>query len=215
MNDSTIHIGLRKVLVNQLKEKGITNASILQAIEAIPRHLFIESTLFDRRIYQDIAFPIRAGQTISRPYTVAFQTELLQIKQGDKVLEIGTGSGYQSAVLLHLKTQLYTIERQHELFKRTRLLLPKLGFNPRKFVFGDGYNGLPSEAPFKGILVTAGAATLPKALLYQLEIGGKLVIPLGVDKQIMTLFTRISEHNFTKQEFGEFSFVPMLQEKEY
>lgn len=215
MKDSTIHIGLRRVLVQKLKQKGITQPSVLSAIENIPRHLLIESTVFDRRIYQDIAFPIGVGQTISRPYTVAFQTELLAVKCGDKVLEIGTGSGYQSAVLLYLKTQLYTIERQYELFKRTRILLPKLGYRPEKFIFGDGYRGLPEQAPFKAIIVTAGAPSVPEALLYQLEIGGRMVIPLGSGKQVMTLFIRTNEHTFTKEEFGEFAFVPMLQERAY
>ena len=163
--------------------------------------------------YVDKAFPIGADQTISQPYTVARQTELLEIKRGDKILEIGTGSGYQTAVLLEMGALVYSIERQNELFKKTKLFLPKLGYYPKKLIFGDGYIGLKQEAPFDGIIVTAGAPFVPKALLAQLKVGAKLVIPVGDALQIMTLFTRVSASEFEKEEFGEFRFVPLLEDK--
>ncbi|MFK8061120.1 MAG: protein-L-isoaspartate O-methyltransferase, partial [Polaribacter sp.] len=147
------------------------------------------------------------------PYTVAFQSQTLAIKNGDKILEIGTGSGYQTAVLLELKAEVYSIERQHELFKKTSLFLPKLGYKPKKFIFGDGYKGLPEQAPFDKIIVTAGAPFVPKPLLSQLKVGGKLLIPVGDKTQIMTLFIRKSAKEFEKQELGDFAFVPMLEEK--
>ena len=163
--------------------------------------------------YQDKPFPIGADQTISQPYTVAFQTELLKVKPGDKVLEIGTGSGYQSAVLIELKAEVYSIERQKELYAKAKKFLPKAGYVPKKLVFGDGYLGLPEDAPFDAIVVTAGAPELPKALLGQIKIGGRLVIPIGDDVQVMTLFIRTGEKSFEKHEFGDFRFVPMLKEK--
>ena len=163
--------------------------------------------------YQDKAFPIAANQTISQPYTVAFQSELLDVSPGDKVLEIGTGSGYQAAVLCLLGAHVYSIERQLELFKKTREFLPKIGYVCKRIIFGDGYNGYKSEAPYDSILVTAGAPFIPKSLLNQLKISGKLVIPVGEKTQIMTLITRISEKKFKKIEFGEFKFVPLLKEK--
>jgi len=163
--------------------------------------------------YQDKAFPIAAGQTISQPYTVAFQTELLGLKPKDKVLEIGTGSGYQTAILLELKAVVYTIERQLELYKKTKLFLEKIGYRPKKMVFGDGYKGLPEDAPFDGIIVTAGAPEVPKTLLEQLAIGGRMVIPVGVKDQIMMRITRLSEKEFKKESFGTFRFVPLLEDK--
>jgi protein-L-isoaspartate(D-aspartate) O-methyltransferase len=162
--------------------------------------------------YQDNAFPIAADQTISQPYTVAFQTELLKIKKGDKVLEIGTGSGYQSAILIELKVELYSIERQKELFEKVKKFLPKLGYVAKKLKFGDGYKGWEACAPFDKILVTCGAPEVPKDLLSQLKIGGRLVIPVGKNIQTMTLFVRKGEKKFEKHEFGEFRFVPMLKE---
>ncbi|RKW14347.1 MAG: protein-L-isoaspartate(D-aspartate) O-methyltransferase, partial [Capnocytophaga sp.] len=174
------------------------------------RHLFLDS-IFEEKAYQDIAFPIGADQTISRPHTVAFQTELLQVRQGQKVLEIGTGSGYQSAVLVFLKVDLYTIERQQELFKKTKLLLEKMGYIPKKMIFGDGYKGYVEQAPYDRILVTAGAPEVPMELLAQLKIGGRLVIPIGKGEQIMTVFTRLSPNEFNKEEYGTFGFVPMLE----
>jgi protein-L-isoaspartate(D-aspartate) O-methyltransferase len=163
--------------------------------------------------YVDKAFPIAADQTISQPYTVARQTELLEVKKGDKILEIGTGSGYQAAVLLEIGATLYTIERQNELFKKTKLFLPKLGYKPKRMIFGDGYIGLEEEAPFDGIIVTAGAPFVPNPLLAQLKIGGRLVIPVGENTQIMTVFLRKSETEFEKEEYGEFRFVPLLEDK--
>ena len=212
MKDTSKHQGLRNQLANVLKKKGITNENVLNAVKKIPRHLFIDSSFADHA-YQDKAFPIAAEQTISQPYTVAFQSQTLAVSSGDSVLEIGTGSGYQTAVLLELGAVVYTIERQHELFKKTSLFLPKLGYNPKKFIFGDGYKGLKEKAPFDKIIVTAGAPFVPKPLLAQLRVGGMLLIPVGDKKQIMTLFHRKSPKEFEKHELGDFSFVPMLQKK--
>ncbi|WP_299220613.1 protein-L-isoaspartate(D-aspartate) O-methyltransferase [uncultured Aquimarina sp.] len=210
--DTLKHAGKRKQLVDVLIDKGIKDPSVLAAIGKIPRHLFMDSG-FDDHAYQDKAFPIGADQTISQPYTVAFQSELLEVERGDKVLEIGTGSGYQTAVLCELGCKVYSIERQQELFKKTKLFLPKLGYRPKYLSFGDGYKGLPEYATYKGIIVTAGAPYVPKPLLAQLEIGGRLVIPVGNDPQVMTLFIRKSETKFEKHEFGEFRFVPLLEDK--
>ena len=212
LKDTSKHQGLRNQLANVLKAKGITDENVLMAIKKIPRHLFIDSS-FEDYAYKDKAFPIAAEQTISQPYTVAFQSQILAVNKGDIVLEIGTGSGYQTAVLLELKAAVYTIERQQELFKKTSLFLPKLGYKPKKFIFGDGYKGLKEKAPFDKIIVTAGAPFVPKSLLSQLKIGGKLLIPVGEIKQIMTLFTRKSSKEFDKEELGDFAFVPMLEEK--
>ncbi len=203
---------MRKQLMEVVASKGVTDKNVLSAIETIPRHLFMDSGFVDHA-YQDKAFPIGADQTISQPYTVAFQTELLHLKKGDKILEIGTGSGYQTAVLCELGAKVYSIERQLELFKKTSNFLPKLGYRAKKLIFGDGYKGLEGEAPFDGIIVTAGAPMVPKPLLNQLKIGGRLVIPVGTDSQIMTLFIRETEKEFKKQEFGEFRFVPLLEDK--
>ncbi|WP_298790235.1 protein-L-isoaspartate(D-aspartate) O-methyltransferase [uncultured Allomuricauda sp.] len=212
MKDTLKHKGMRNKLAEVLSAKGIQDKKVLDAIKTIPRHLFLDSG-FEDHAYQDKAFPIGAEQTISQPYTVAFQTELLQIKPNDKILEIGTGSGYQTAVLLNLKTKVYTIERQLELFKKTKLFFNKMHYRPKKVIFGDGYKGLPEEAPFDGIIVTAGAPMVPKPLMSQLKIGGRLVIPVGEDEQVMTLFTRKSEKEFEKQELGAFRFVPLLENK--
>lgn len=203
---------MRQQLVETLIKKGIKDDRVLKAIGKIPRHLFMDSGFIDHA-YQDKAFPIAADQTISQPYTVAFQSELLQIKSGDKVLEIGTGSGYQCAVLLELGAKVYSIERQQELFKKTSKFLPKIGYRPKKLIFGDGYKGLPEEAPFNSIIVTAGAPFVPNPLLSQLAIGGRLVIPVGDAVQIMTLFIRNGPKDFEKHEFGEFRFVPLLEDK--
>jgi protein-L-isoaspartate(D-aspartate) O-methyltransferase len=212
LRDTSKHQGLRNQLANVLIAKGISDENVLNAIRKIPRHLFIDSS-FESHAYQDKAFPIAAEQTISQPYTVAFQSQTLQLKKGDKVLEIGTGSGYQTAVLLELKTIVYTIERQNELFKKTSSFLPKLNYNPKKFIFGDGYKGLPEKAPFDKIIVTAGAPFVPKPLLGQLKVGGMLLIPVGDKTQIMTLFIRKSAKEFEKHELGDFAFVPLLEEK--
>lgn len=212
LNDTLKHRGMRNKLAEILIEKGITSKKVLSAIRTIPRHLFIDSS-FEGHAYQDKAFPIGAEQTISQPYTVAFQTELLALKLRNKVLEIGTGSGYQTAVLLQLKADVYTIERQGELFKKTNIFFKKMGYRPKKVIFGDGYKGLPKEAPFDAIIVTAGAPEVPKALMSQLKIGGRLVIPVGIDEQIMTLFIRKSSTEFEKTEYGSFRFVPLLENK--
>ncbi|MCX2681395.1 protein-L-isoaspartate(D-aspartate) O-methyltransferase [Galbibacter sp. EGI 63066] len=212
MKDTYRHQGMRNKLAEIVEAKGISDQRILRAIKKIPRHLFMDSS-FEDHAYQDKAFPIAASQTISQPYTVAFQTELLEIKKGDKILEIGTGSGYQTAILLELGAVVYTIERQKELFKKTNLFLPKLGYKPKKMIFGDGYKGLKAEAPFDGIIVTAGAPFVPKPLMAQLKVGGKLVIPVGNEIQTMTLFTRKSNKEFEKKELGEFRFVPLLEDR--
>ena len=212
LKDTAKHQGLRNQLVTLLKEKGITDKDVLEAIKKLPRHLFLNSSFADYA-YQDKAFPIGAGQTISQPYTVAFQSQLLEVKKEDKILEIGTGSGYQTAVLCLIGAKVYSIERQNELFKQTSVLLPKLGIRPKHLSFGDGYKGLPNHAPFDSIIVTAGAPVIPQALMAQLKIGGRLVIPLGEENQIMTLLIRKNETQFEKHEFGDFKFVPLLENK--
>ncbi|MGO3238345.1 MAG: protein-L-isoaspartate(D-aspartate) O-methyltransferase [Psychroflexus halocasei] len=212
MKDGFRQQGKRNQLVELLREKGISDEKVLSAIGSIPRHLFMDSS-FEDHAYQDKAFPIGAGQTISQPFTVAFQTQLLEVKSDEKILEIGTGSGYQAAVLCELGARLYTIERQQELFKKTQKFLDKLGYRPKYMSFGDGYKGLKEYAPFDKIIVTAGAPFVPKPLLSQLKVGGKLVIPVGENPQIMTLFDRKSQRNFDKQTFGEFRFVPLLENK--
>jgi protein-L-isoaspartate(D-aspartate) O-methyltransferase len=212
LKDTFKHKGLRQQLVTVLVTKGIKNEKVLEAIGKVPRHLFMDSSFLDHA-YQDKAFPIAADQTISQPYTVAFQTELLQVEKEDKILEIGTGSGYQTAVLCELGAKVWSIERQQELFKKTSKFLPKLGYRAKKLIFGDGYKGLPEEAPFDSIIVTAGAPFVPKPLLRQLKIGGRLVIPVGDDVQVMTLFIRKGPKEFEQHEFGEFRFVPLLEDK--
>ena len=212
LKDTFKHRGMRNHLAQILIDKGIKDEKVLDAIREIPRHLFMDSS-FEGHAYQDKAFPIAANQTISQPYTVAFQTELLQLEPDQSVLEIGTGSGYQTAALLKLKVRVYTIERQLELFKKTNLFFKKMGYRPKKFIFGDGYKGLPENAPFDRIIVTAGAPEVPKALLSQLKVGGRLVIPIGFEDQIMTLYVRSSEKEFQKSEFGSFRFVPLLENK--
>jgi protein-L-isoaspartate(D-aspartate) O-methyltransferase len=213
MQDTPRHQGMRNRLVETLQKKGIQQAEVLRAIGEIPRHLFMDSAL-ESHAYEDKPFPIGAGQTISQPYTVAFQTELLQVSKGDKVLEIGTGSGYQAAVLIAMGVEVYTIERQNELYKKALVMLPKLGYKPKKMKFGDGYQGWEEYAPYDGIVVTAGAPYVPKALLEQLKVGGTLVIPVGEKIQIMTVYKRTSKSEFVKKEFGDFRFVPLLEDKE-
>lgn len=210
LNDTLRHQGMRKRLVEGLKIKGIQNQQILEALGKIPRHLFMEST-FINFAYKDQAFPIGAGQTISQPYTVAFQTQLLQIEKNEKVLEVGTGSGYQAAVLLELGAKVFTIERQKELYTKVQSFLPELGYYPA-FFFGDGYKGLPNFAPFDKILVTAGADQIPENLKQQLKIGGRLVIPVGNTKrQEMIEINRLSETEFKMVKHGGFNFVPLLK----
>lgn len=212
MTDSYKHKGMRRSLVRILKEKGIENQSILDAVGKVPRHYFFDQ-IFESHAYQDKAFPIGEGQTISQPYTVAFQTSLLETKHGSKILEIGTGSGYQACILKELGVDLYTIEFNKVLYARTKSFLPKMGYKPRFFV-GDGSKGLKIHAPFDGILVTAGAPTVPDTLIKQLKIGGRLVIPVGDKlKQKMLRITKIDEEEFEQEEFDNFSFVPLLGDK--
>ncbi len=212
IEDNFRHKGKRQQLVKTVTRKGITDKKVLEAIGKIPRHLFMDSS-FEDHAYQDKAFPIAADQTISQPYTVAFQTEKLEIEKGDKVLEIGTGSGYQTAVLCELGAKVYSIERQRELYKKTKNFLNKIGYRPKHLSFGDGYKGLPEYAPFDKIIVTAGAPYVPKDLLGQLKVGGRMIIPVGSDVQTMTMFIRKSPQEFDKTEFGQFRFVPLLEDK--
>jgi protein-L-isoaspartate(D-aspartate) O-methyltransferase len=210
--DSFRHKGLRKKLIESIRAKGIRSEDVLEAMDRVPRHLFMDSS-FINFSYTDKAFPITAGQTISQPYTVAFQTELLDVKKHSKVLEVGTGSGYQTAVLLELGARVYTIERQRQLFLDAQKTLGPLKYKPI-FFYGDGYEGLPSYAPFDRILVTAAAATIPERLLDQLAVGGILVIPEG-DRhgQKMVRVIRKSEDQYKRSEHGYFSFVPLLRGK--
>ena len=214
--DTYRHLGMRKKLVDELRGKGISDEKVLTAIGNIPRHMFIEEskfTAFVEKAYADIAFPIGAGQTISHPYTVAFQTELLEIKKGDKVLEIGTGCGYQTAVLAEMGAKIYSIERIRLLHDKAKNLLPKLGYAAR-LVYGDGYKGLPFYAPFDKIIVTAAAPFIPKDLLLQLKENGRMIIPLGEgEQQVMNLIIRRAGTDFEKTELGRFRFVPMLTDK--
>ena len=212
MNDTYKHKGMRRRLVEEVKAKGISNEKVLAAIGKIPRHVFMDSS-FEAFAYRDAAFPIGSGQTISQPYTVAFQSQLLEIKKGDKVLEVGTGSGYQAIVLLELGAKVFSIERQRNLYERTRKLIHEMGYMLKMF-YGDGYKGLPSYAPFDKIIVTAGAPDIPQELLKQLKIGGVLVIPVGGDNgQVMYSVKRISETDYEQRKHGDFAFVPMLKNR--
>lgn len=212
MEDSYRHKGMRRQLVKVVRSKGIKDENILAAIGKIPRHYFLMDSALIEHAYDDKAFPIGEGQTISQPYTVAFQTELLQVKPGDKVLEIGTGSGYQAIVLMEMGAKLYTIEYQKKLYERTRVFLPQLGYKAN-FFYGDGSMGLPLHAPYDKIIVTAGAPTVPTALIDQLTIGGMLVIPVGNAKtQKMLRLTKVAPDKLRKEEFHDFKFVPLLGE---
>jgi len=212
MEDLLKHKGLRKKLVDRMKEKGIIDENVLGAIGKVPRHLFYFDSTFADKAYDDIAFQIGDGQTISHPYTVALQSQLLDVKKGDKILEIGTGSGYQTAVLMELGAKVFSVERQKNLYDKTKQLLPGMGYDAKLF-YGDGYKGLPHYAPFDKIIVTCGAPEIPASLLGQLKLSGVLVIPLGNKEQIMTTLVKTGENEFHKEEFGEFRFVPMLQDK--
>lgn len=212
MIDSFKHKGLRNKLIEELSEKGIIDSGVLNAISKIPRHFFMDSGFIDHA-YQDKAFPIGSGQTISQPFTVAFQTQLLEIKKGNKILEIGTGSGYQAAVLCEMGAKVYTIERIRELYRKTSSFLPSINYYPKKMIYGDGYEGLEEEAPFDGIIVTAGASKIPDKLLLQLKVGGRMVVPIGENVQKMVLYIKKSETNFEIKNFGDFQFVPMLKNR--
>ncbi|HEX4888252.1 MAG TPA: protein-L-isoaspartate(D-aspartate) O-methyltransferase [Luteibaculaceae bacterium] len=213
MRDDYRHKGLRRQMIHDLAELGITDAKVLDAIDRVPRHLFMDSA-FVELAYQNKAFPIGAGQTISKPHTVAFQSSLLQIEPGEKVLEIGTGSGYQTSVLVELGARVWSIERQKYLFDKTRLILAKLNYRPY-LSYGDGFKGLPGYAPFNKIIVTCGAPFIPPALLTQLTVGGRMVIPVEQDGVLrMKVIDRVTEVDFEEQLYGEFKFVPMLEKRQ-
>jgi protein-L-isoaspartate(D-aspartate) O-methyltransferase len=204
--------GARKKLVELLREKGIADEKVLKAIGKVPRHYFFDET-FWTQAYKDIAFPIGDGQTISQPYTVAYQTELLHIKPGDKVLEIGTGSGYQTCILLELGAKVFTIERQENLYKRTSQVLPHIGYHA-EFFYGDGSKGIAEHVPYDKIIVTAGAPMVPEIMLKQLKIGGILVIPVGDENsQKMITVIRVSEKDYEQISLDTFRFVPLVGEK--
>lgn len=208
LEDSYKAKGLRRQLVKEIESKGISNAEVLSAFTKVPRHFFFDS-IFMEHAYEDKAFPIGEGQTISQPYTVAFQTELLQPKPSKKILEIGTGSGYQACILLELGMRVYTIEYNRKLFQKTSKFLPKMGYKPN-FFHGDGSLGLAEKAPYDGIIVTAGAPTVPEALINQLKVGGILVIPVGNQKtQKMIQIQKVSKSKISQKEFNAFSFVPL------
>ncbi|MBR5777219.1 MAG: protein-L-isoaspartate(D-aspartate) O-methyltransferase [Bacteroidales bacterium] len=211
--DTFRHKGLRKRLCAELREKGITNEAVLAAMEKIPRHFFLESS-FDVIAYEDRALPILCDQTISQPYTVAFQTQLLNVKPGDKIMEIGTGSGYQTSVLCELKAQVFSIERHKGLFDKAKKHLAELGYTAKTF-FGDGYKGLPAYGPFDKVIVTCGAPEVPTAIVEQMKVGGIMVIPLGSEVQEMKLLTKISQTELVAETFDTFRFVPMLEKRKF
>ena len=213
MKDDFKTQGMRRKLIFLVREKGITDDRVLEAMMKVPRHFFMDQD-FQRQAYSDAAFRIGNGQTISQPYTVAYQTSLLDVKRGEKVLEIGTGSGYQTCVLLELGAKVFSVERQKDLYDKAKVFLPSIKYNPKLF-YGDGYKGLPAFAPFDKILVTCGAPFIPQDLLGQLKIGGTLVIPVGGGRQqVMTTVLKLSESDFETHELDHFSFVPMLEDKE-
>jgi protein-L-isoaspartate(D-aspartate) O-methyltransferase len=212
IEDNYRHQGLRKKLINEIRAKGIDNEAILIVMGSIPRHVFFENAFLEYA-YADKAFPIEAGQTISQPYTVAFQTGLLDVRKGMKVLEIGTGSGYQASILCALGCKVFSVERQQILHKRASKLLKQLNFSPKLF-FGDGFKGLNAFAPFDRILITCGASNIPYELVDQLNIGGKMVIPIGSgNEQVMTLLLKKENNSIHTSEHGIFRFVPMLKNK--
>lgn len=214
LTDTFRHKGMRKKMVEIVKAKGIQDEEVLRAMEVVPRHLFAFESAFIERAYEDSAFPIGEGQTISQPYTVAYQTQLLELKKGDKILEVGTGSGYQACMLAEMKARVFTIERMKKLYEKTKALIPSLGYAQVKCFYGDGYEGLSSFAPFDKILVTAAAPFVPEKLLGQLKAGGLLVIPVGSgDMQMMKRFTKISIDEIKEEVFDTFKFVPLLPGK--
>ena len=213
LEDNCRHKGLRKQLVETLRSKGISDETVLAAINEVPRHVFLDSS-FVELAYQDKAFPIGSGQTISQPMTVAFQTQLLQVEKGMKVLEIGTGSGYQACVLAAMGAKVFSIERQRNLYFKTKEILEQLPFRVKTFL-GDGFEGLPTYEPFDRVIITAGAPSLPPALIEQMKAGGIMVIPMdnpNGDGQTMLRITKLEDGSLQKEEFGDFKFVPMLKE---
>jgi len=213
MVDNYRHKGMRKRLVNEVRSKGVSDQRILDAVNKIPRHLFLDSSFLEFA-YEDKPFPIGSGQTISQPYTVAFQTELLEVKKGQKILEVGTGSGYQACVLAELGAKVFSIERQKKLYEKTREFLPKIGYRQIKLFYGDGYKGVPAFAPYDGILITAAAPEIPEKLVNQLKTGGVIVLPLGGgDVQTMIRLTKEEDGALAKEQFGAFRFVPLLKNK--
>lgn len=209
MKDTYLHKGLRRQLIEEVRRKGIQDENVLKAMEELPRHFFLDNA-FAEKAYEDQALPIGNEQTISQPYTVAFMTEALQIKKRDKVLEIGTGSGYQAAILSLLGARVFTVERQEALFHKTKALLKSLGFGMVRIFLRDGHKGLPEFAPFDKIIVTAGASDIPDALLNQLKTGGQLIIPVGIDNQEMIRVTKVSASEYQQERLGAFRFVPFL-----
>jgi protein-L-isoaspartate(D-aspartate) O-methyltransferase len=210
MIDDYRHKGLRKKLIESIRSKGITDEQVLDVMGALPRHFFLDKA-FEEQAYKDQPFPIGSDQTISQPYTVAYQTQLLQVKKGDKILEIGTGSGYQACVLAMMGARVYTIERQRALFDKTKKLLTTLGFTRVKVHFGDGYKGLPVFAPFDKIIITAAPEEIPEELLKQLKQGGIMILPKGSSgHQVMCCITKLADGKYTIAEGENFSFVPML-----
>lgn len=210
MQDTYKHKGMRKQLIDQLRQKGITDEHVLTAFDAIPRHFFLD-LVFEQQAYSNVAFQIGAGQTISHPYTVAFQTSILELKKGEKVLEIGTGSGFQTCILCSMGMKVFSIERQKELHIKAKKIIDHFRFTPKLF-FGDGYEGKETFAPFDKILVTCGAPFIPEKLVQQLKVGGMMVIPVGdLDSQEMHRITKISDSEYKEEVFGNFSFVPMLE----
>lgn len=206
------HSHRRNELINTLQKKGINDQRVLMAIQAIPRHLFVDTAL-ENRAYEDTALPIGSGQTISQPYTVAAQTELLEVARGDKVLEIGTGSGYQAAILCHMGADVYSVERHEKLYHKAKQILNELGYRPN-LKLGDGTLGWSAYAPYDGIVVTAGAPVVPDDLIDQLSVGGKLVVPVGSQKsQVMVRITRVSEESYEEEHLQHFKFVPLIGEK--
>lgn len=210
--DTYRHKGMRRQLMESIKNKGIKDERVLNALNAVPRHLFMDSSFLEFA-YEDKPFPIGNGQTISQPYTVAFQTELLNLQKDEKVLEVGTGSGYQACVLMEMGMKVYTIERHRPLYIRSKKIFSDLGYKPKLVTYGDGYKGLPTYAPFDKIIVTAGAPYIPDALLAQLKIGGKLVIPVGDDIQEMKCVVKNLDGGYEEENHGAFRFVPMLFDK--
>lgn len=213
LEDNYRHKGMRRKLVEIIRSKGITSKEVLAAFEAVPRHFFFESTFLEFA-YDDKPFPIGAGQTISQPFTVAFQTQLLKVEKGDRILEIGTGSGYQACILAQMGARVFTIERHKSLFKKVKEFLPKIGYGSIKVFYGDGFAGLPTFAPFDKILITAAVSHVPKILAEQLKPGGLMVLPMGPDDvQIMTVVHKTGDGEFTTEKHGAFRFVPMLPDK--